>query len=279
MACQIYFKKPGALNFFRAALEKLFVYMTLLFWLAISFCDSSENNLKPLRIYAAASLTSVMPKLTQVFQENYPHAEIEFNFAASSILAKQIEYGAEADIFISANTQWMDFLENKNQIKSNTRIDFLSNKLVLIVSVKNKSTITSLQDLNQPFVHRIALADWAHVPAGLYAKVALENSGLWENIQTKCIPALDVRAALSYVERGEADCGIVYLTDAAISKNVKIITELPFDVQSNIRYSGATTKNSTHPLSKFYLSFLLSSEAKKILKQQGFVIMEGMLIE
>jgi molybdate transport system substrate-binding protein len=248
----------------------------LLFWFVFSFCGTPEKNSKPLRIYAATSLTSVMPKLTQAFQMENPDTQIEFNFAASSILAKQIEYGAEADVFISANSQWMDFLENKNLVQPNTRTDFLSNKLVLIAPLEVKNTITNLQDLTAPFVERIALADWAHVPAGMYSRVALENYGIWANIESKCIPALDVRAALTYVERGEVDCGIVYLTDAAISKKVKIVTELPAEIQPNILYSAAITKNSTHPLNTSFLSFLHSSEAKQVFKQHQFEIVETM---
>ena len=241
----------------------------LLLWLA---CSSEDS--KSLRVYAAASLASVLPKVAKAFQEKYPEAEIEFNFAASSILAKQIEHGASVNIYFSANSLWTDFLEKKNRILSDTRIEFLSNILVLIVPKKSNIPITGLEDLKQPFVKRIALGDWAHVPAGMYAKEALENYGIWETIAAKCLPALDVRAALTYVERGDADCGIVYRTDATISKKIEIVGELPTRIQPNIVYSVAITNSSFHPLDKTFLSFLLSNEAVDIFRHEGFMILE-----
>ncbi|MFQ6113729.1 MAG: molybdate ABC transporter substrate-binding protein [bacterium] len=276
MFSRLHLTRLLAAGFLRTALERLFVHITLLVWLTCSFCDSAEDYSKPLRIYAAASLTSVMPEVAEVFQRDHPHAKIEFNFAASSILAKQIEHGAAADIFVSANTQWIDFLENKHHVQSNSRVELLSNKLVLIVPSKDKKTVTSLHDLERPDVQRIALADWAHVPAGLYSKIALENYGIWRNIESKCIPALDVRAALSYVERGDADCGIVYLTDVTISQKVKIAMELPAGIQPDIRYTAIMTRSSTHPLARSFLSFLISREAEAVFKQHGFVIVEKM---
>jgi molybdate transport system substrate-binding protein len=245
-------------------------------WLLLSCSseDSSKTRTTPLRIYAAASLASVLPEVTRAFQDKYPDADIEFSFAASSILAKQIERGANADIYFSANTQWTDFLEKKNRIMPDTRLEFLSNSLVLIVPEKSKIPITDLQDLTQPVVQRIALADWAHVPAGMYAKEALENFGIWENIASRCLPALDVRAALTYVERGDADCGIVYRTDATISKKVKIVRELPAQIQPKIRYSIAKIKGSVHQHDKHFLSFMLSEEAADIFRQSGFIILE-----
>ena len=122
---------------------------------------------------------------------------------------------------------------------------------------------------------RIALADWSHVPAGIYAKTALEKAGIWERIKAKCIPALDVHAALAYVERGDADCGIVYRTDAAITKNVLTAISLPKEIQPNIQYSAAITQNSDHPLSAAFLAFLQSEEAKRIFRESGFIIPES----
>lgn len=265
--------KPRILYYRRTGLIKILAISAILIGLACSSNDSSPNRLKPLQILAAASLTSVLPQLTQAFQEKYPEVEIEFNFAASSILAKQIEQGAKADIYFSANTQWIDYLISKNQIRPDTRIDVVSNKLVLIVPKKSKIFINDLQDLSQPFVKRIALADWTHVPAGMYAKETLEKYGIWHKIVTKCIPALDVRAALSYVERGDVECGIVYRTDTFISKKVRIAGELPAEIEPKILYSAAITKSSTHPLAKALLSFLLSNAAKDVFKQNGFVIL------
>ncbi|MFQ5752135.1 MAG: molybdate ABC transporter substrate-binding protein [bacterium] len=235
--------------------------------------NSSRQVENPLSIFAAASLTSVMPQLREAFQNKHRKVKIEFNFAASSILAKQIEHGAEADIFISANPQWTNFLVKKNQLQKNIRSEFLSNKLVLIIPQNTQIKITSLLNLTQPNIRRIALADWAHVPAGIYAKRALEKFGIWEKIKSRCLPALDVRAALTYVEHGDADCGIVYRTDAAISNNVKVVSELPMNIQPKIRYVIALTRHSMHPLAPSFLAFVQSPEAQKIFKKNGFDIL------
>lgn len=239
-------------------------------------CSSgnSQQSRNPLRIFAAASLTSVMPEVAVAFQETHPNTNVEFNFAASSILAKQIDQGAEADIYLSANLQWMQFLKEKKQIRENSQMEFLGNELVLINS-KNRQNIPGLQDLLRKDVQRIALADWSHVPAGMYAKSALEKIGMWEKIRPKCIPALDARAALAYVERGDVDCGIVYRSDAFISSNVFISNGIPKEIQPEILYSAAITQNSSHPTSAAFFSFLKTQKAKEIFRESGFVIPES----
>ncbi len=246
-------------------------------WLAILGACSSDkppqNSTYPLSVFAAASLTSVMAQLGEAFQIKHPEIQIEFNFGASSMLAKQINLGAEADIYISANSEWVDFLDQRGQIINITRNEFLSNRLVLIAPLKNENKITSLHDFEKSMVKRIALADWAHVPAGIYAKQALENFGIWENVRFKCIPALDVRAALSYVERGDVDCGIVYRTDARISKKVIIVEELPEESQPKIRYSMVVTRRSNHPQGQSFLAFMRSQKAKDIFQQNGFDVL------
>ena len=240
---------------------------------------SSENSIgesdRPLRIFAAASLTSAMPAVAEAFQKKFEEANVEFKFAASSILAKQIEQGADADIYLSANSQWLQFLMEKKKIQKNSQVNFLSNKLVLVTSKNSQRNLTGLEDLLSADVVRIALADWSHVPAGIYAKTALEKAGLWEKIKPKCIPALDVRAALAYVERDDVDCALVYRTDAAISKNIRISGSLPKEIQPDIQYSAAATPNSTHPLSTAFLSFLKSQTAKRIFRESGFIIPES----
>lgn len=228
-----------------------------------------------MRVFAATSLTSVMPAIADAFQEEFEATEVEYNFAASSILAKQIEQGADADIYLSANLQWMEFLTEKKKIQKDSQVIILNNELVLVTSKNSRRNLIGLEDLLSSDVVRIALADWSHVPAGIYAKTALEKAGIWERIKSKCIPALDVRAALAYVERGDVDCGLVYRTDAAISKNVLISGGLPKEIQPKIQYSAAATHNSTHPLSAVFLAFLKSETAKRIFKESGFIIPES----
>ncbi len=240
---------------------------------------SSENSIgesdRPLRVFAAASLASVMPAIADAFQKELEKTEVEFNFAASSILAKQIERGAQADIYLSANLQWLQFLMEKKKIQKDSQVIFLGNELVWVTSQNTPRDSTVLEDLLSSDILRIALADWSHVPAGIYAKTALEKAGIWGEIKPKCIPALDVRAALAYVERGDVDYGLVYRTDAAISKNVRISGSLPKEIQPNIQYSAAATYNSTHTLSAVFLAFLQSGTAKRIFRENGFIIPES----
>ena len=260
---------------------RLKLFKTLLYGLIFSrlISCSSENSIgesgRPLRVFAAASLTSVMPEIADSFQKESEKTKVEFNFAASSILAKQIEQGAHADIYLSANLQWLQFLMEKKKLQKNSQVIFLGNELVWVTSKNAPRDSTGLEDLLSSDILRIALADWSHVPAGIYAKTALEKAGIWEKIKPKCIPALDVRAALAYVERGDVDYGLVYRTDAAISKNVLISGGLPKEIQPNIQYSAAATPNSTHPLSAAFLLFLKSQTAKEIFRESGFIIPES----
>ncbi|MCH8955088.1 molybdate ABC transporter substrate-binding protein [candidate division KSB1 bacterium] len=228
-----------------------------------------------MRIFAAASLASVMPAVADAFQKESEKTKVEFNFAASSILAKQIEQGADADIYLSANLQWLQFLTEKKKIRKDSQFNFLGNELVLVTSKNSQRNLTGLEDLLSSDILRITLADWSHVPAGIYAKTALEKAGLWEKIKPKCIPALDVRAALAYVERGDVDYALVYRTDAAISRNVLISGSLPKEIQPDIQYSAAATPNSPHPLSAAFLLFLKSQTAKEIFRENGFIIPES----
>ncbi|MFQ5602297.1 MAG: molybdate ABC transporter substrate-binding protein [bacterium] len=223
-----------------------------------------------MQVFAAASLTSVMPQIQPAFQLHFPEARIDFNFAASSILARQIEYGARADIFISANPQWSDWLQKQQLLTHPHKKEFLSNSLVIIVPLQNRAQITSVNQLTKPQVKRIALADWAHVPAGIYAKTALEKYHIWKQIAPKCLPALDVRAALAYVERGDVDCGIVYRTDASISVKIQIVSELPDEIQPEIHYTTGLVTSSRHPLARPFLDFFYSNIAKDIFLENGF---------
>ena len=245
----------------------IFVYLNSL-GVSCSGDESVKNQTETLCIFAAASLTSVMPKIAESFRKSFPRATLEFNFAASSILAKQIQHGAQVDIFMSANREWVDFLIEQKRLREDSRHEFLSNQLVLIVPKSNSRKISGLHDLLNPHIEGIALADWTHVPAGMYAKRALQKSGIWNEIEAKCIPALDVRAALTYVERGDADCGIVYRSDTFSSSKVFVIENLP--AQPSIRYSVALASDSQHALGAAFLSFLDSEEAQQIFQNLGF---------
>lgn len=233
------------------------------------FSDQSQPPHRPLRVFAAASLSTVIPEIAEEFQTRHPDIEFEFNFAASSMLAKQIEHGAAADLYLSANTNWVHYLEERSLIERTQEL--LSNKLVLVTPIRDNATQDlRLANLAGKGIRKIALADWSHVPAGIYARQALEKAGLWDAVASKCLPALDVRAALTYVERGEADCGLVYRTDAAISNKVRIEFELPAQLQPRIRYMAALPKTSQHQLSTLFFAFLSSDTAGQIFTRHGF---------
>ena len=229
-----------------------------------------SGEAEPLRVFAAASLASVMPEIVHAFQKYEPDILVEFNFAATSFLAKQIENGAAADVFLSAHPLWIDYLISKRAVTESTRRIFISNELV-VITPEGQVNIARLKDLLNPNIKRIAIADWTHVPAGMYAKAALEKATLWEPLAAKWVPALDVRAALSYVERKAVDCGIVYRSDAAISKKIAIALPIPKHLQPQISYSAAQTATSSNPQSTALLSFLISDEAIGIFEKHGFV--------
>ncbi len=231
---------------------------------------SNHADVEPLRIYAASSLTTLIPQIADAYRINHPNVVFEFNFAASSILAKQIEHGVQADIFFSANQEWMDYLQKKKLLKPETRKGVFTNALVLIVPNPSSGNVTSVADLKSSVVAKIAIGDWSHVPAGMYAKAALDTLGLWGLVKQKCIPALDVRAALTYVERNEADCGIVYATDAQLSSKVKVAEILPKKSQPDIIYPVAIMQHSRTPQAADFIRFLQADPAKKIIAQNGF---------
>lgn len=235
-------------------------------------CSKPAGDIEPLRVYAAASLTTALMQLGQTFESERPSARIEFNFAASSILARQIEHGAHADLYISANPEWMDYLETKGLLRESTRKRLLSNRLVVAVPTAGQTKIERLADLLRQKIRRIAVADWTHVPAGIYARRALRAAGMWTGIQEKCVAALDARAALAYVERGNVDCGIVYASDAAISQRVRVALTLPDSLQPDIHYPAAVTSVAQNPLARAFLDFLGSNEAARVFADSGFLI-------
>lgn len=236
---------------------------------ACGSASDSQDTPDRLRLFAASSLATAVPQIAEAFEKEHPGTTIEYSFSSSSILAKQIAYGADADLYLAANLEWMDYLESRSLLATNLRIDLLRNKLVLVVP-QGREDITNMTALRTEVVKRIAIGDWTHVPAGMYAKAALEKAGLWQDVKPKCLPALDARAALAYVERGDADCGIVYRSDAKISKRVVVAAELPEQFQPDIRYSAAVTSASRHPLAQAFLLFLQSDQASTVFRKYGF---------
>jgi len=221
-------------------------------------------------VFAAASLTDALKQVATAHQK-HSNDKVLFNFAASSTLARQIEEGAPADIFFSADEARMNALENKGLILKQTRKSRLSNSLVIVVAAEGGAAVNHPQDLATEKVKRLALADPKAVPAGIYAEEYLRKQNLWRSVASKVIPTENVRAALAAVEAGNADAGIVYKTDAAISKQVKVACEIPAKDGPDISYPMAIVSGSKQPESaqKFH-QFLASEEAGKIFETFGF---------
>jgi molybdate transport system substrate-binding protein len=220
-------------------------------------------------VYAAASLSNALSEVSA----HYQAAKVVHAFAASSALAKQIDNGAAADIFISADNKWMDYLADKKRINHASRKDLLANQLVLIAP-KNRGFEVRLDpsfDLPQAFSGKLCTGDIDAVPAGIYAKQALSYLNWWPSIKNRIVGAQDVRAALVFVERGECAAGIVYATDAKISSKVELVATFPEASHLPIVYPAALVNGSqNNKLASDYLLYLQSAPALAIFKKYGF---------
>lgn len=232
-------------------------------------CDAAE-----IRVFAAASLTDSLKEIAGAFGKQSGETVV-FNFGASSTLARQIEEGAPADIFFSADEAKMDDLESKGLILKATRKDRLSNSLVIVVASENGAPIKSPRDLAAGGIKRVALGDPQAVPIGVYAREYLQKLKLWDAIKPKVVATENVRAALAAVEAGNADASIVYKTDAAISKKVKVAFEVPVEEAPKITYPVAIVKNARElRVARKFLVYLNSEEAGNIFKKYGFIVIE-----
>jgi molybdate transport system substrate-binding protein len=225
------------------------------------------------KVFAAASLTDSVKEIAAAYQASSGD-RIVFNLGASSTLARQIKEGAPADIFFSADEAKMDALEAKGLLAKGTRTSRLSNSLVIVVASENGAAIRSPQDLASPKVKRLALGDPRAVPIGVYAKQYLEGLNLWTDIAPKVVATENIRAALAAVEAGNADASIVYKTDAAISKKVKVVFEVPAGDSPKISYPVALMKDAPAPAAaRRFLDCLNSEEAGRIFVKYRFIVM------
>src|SRR5262249_40297087 len=195
-------------------------------------------------VHAAASLTDALQEIAGMYQKE-GNPKVQFNFGASNTLARQIQEGAPGDIFFSADEEKMNSLDKKGLLVKDTRKSLLSNTLVIVVPADSKTEMKSIQDLTK--VKNIAIAEPQSVPAGIYAKEYLRKVGLWSKLIDRMIPADNVRATLAVVEAGNAEAGIVYKTDALISKRVRIAFEIPRAEGPKISYPVAVLKESKDP--------------------------------
>jgi molybdate transport system substrate-binding protein len=228
-----------------------------------------------LTVFAAASLTDAMKDVSAQWAQA-GHQPLRMSFGSSSTLARQIEQGAPANLFASADEKWMDYLAERKLIAADTRKDLLDNDLVLVVAADKPQHVTigpgfDLLGLLGPN-GRIATGDPAHVPVGIYAEQALKKLGQWDAVAPRLARTDDVRSALLLVERGEAPAGIVYATDAAVSKAVMIAGTFPPDSHDPISYPFAVTRSGDTPEARALMAFLAGPQARAIFVQRGFKV-------
>jgi len=222
-------------------------------------------------VFAAASLKDALDAIARDYQ---PTAKVVVSYAASPTLAKQIENAAPADLFISADLDWMDYLQARKLINARSRVNLLRNRLILIAPADSKVTL----EIKPGFAlaaalgnSRLAMANPAAVPAGKYGKAALESLGVWQSVAAKVAPADNVRAALTLVSRGEAPFGIVYRTDAIADKKVKIVGEFPAGSYPPIIYPAAVVVASRNAQkAQALLDYLGSAHARALFARYGF---------
>lgn len=226
-------------------------------------------------VFAAASLKTALDEINAQWQAGAPH-KATISYAASSALAKQIEAGAPADIFISADLDWMDYLAERKLIQPDTRATLLGNRIVLVAPRDSAVELTIGPDFDLAGAlgdGRLAMADVKAVPAGRYGQAALETLGVWGSVESRIAQAENVRAALLLVSRGEAPLGIVYQTDAAADRQVRIVGTFPADSHPPILYPIAVTAASDKPDAPAFVAYLKSAAARPLFEKQGFAVL------
>jgi molybdate transport system substrate-binding protein len=222
-------------------------------------------------VFAAASLTDALKEIAAHYEKETGD-KIIFNFAASSVLDTQIKAGAPADIFFSADEAKMDDLAKQKLVVAESRKDILSNTLVIVVPSDSTAAITSTADLADPRFAKLALGQPESVPAGIYAKAYLTKIGIWDKVSARVVPMESVRAALAAVETGNAEAGIVYKTDAQISKKVKVAYEVPAADGPAITYPAALVESSKNAAAaKKFLDYLEAPASLKMFEKYGFI--------
>ncbi len=236
---------------------------------------AQADSPRELTVYGAASLTNALQDVGAAFTAA-GGARVKFSFAASSLLARQIEAGADADIFFSADTEWMTYLADRNLIQPATRRDVLSNHLVLIapsnsaIAIEIRPNFPLAQALGDG---RLAVADPDSVPVGKYARQALTSLGVWGSVAEHLVRAENVRVALTYVARGEAPLGIVYETDARAEPKVKIVGMFPENTHLPIVYPVALTAHGMSAGARAFLTYVEGPQAAEVFRHYGFIVL------
>jgi len=245
-------------------------------WLGLSVIPMPALAADKIVVFAAASMKNALDNADAAFTKE-TGKEVTVSYAASGPLAKQLENGAPADVFISADTNWMDYVAGKKLIKDDSRTNLLGNKLVLVAAKDKAKPVEIKHGLDLAGLlgdGRLAIGQPESVPAGKYGKAALEKLGIWASVEKKAAGAESVRAALALVSRGEAPYGIVYQTDVSADPGVAVVGTFPADSHPPIVYPIAITSNSTNPDVQAYFDYLKSAKAVPFFEHEGFTILK-----
>jgi molybdate transport system substrate-binding protein len=245
-------------------------------WLGLAAISMPAMAADKITVFAAASMKNALDNADVAFNKE-TGKDVTVSYAASSALAKQLEGGAPADVFISADLDWMDYVAKKKLIKDDTRKNLLGNQIVLVAPKDKAKPVDIKEGMDLAGLlgdGRLAMGQVDSVPAGKYGKAALEKLKLWSSVENKVAGAESVRAALLLVSRGEAPYGIVYQTDAAADPGVAIVGTFPEDSHPPIIYPVALTAGSANPDAAAYLEFLKSDKAAEFFKHEGFVVLK-----
>ncbi|MCE5285837.1 MAG: molybdate ABC transporter substrate-binding protein [Pelosinus sp.] len=268
-------------------MEKNIVKLTVIFILCLGLLvfggcgiqsqktESKTATAEKCEIYisAAASLTDALKEIGGEYEKANPNVKINYNFGSSGALAAQIEQGAPADVFISAAPKQMNDLDKKALLLTDTRINLLENKVVVIAPKDSKLELASFEDIASDKVRKIALGEPKGVPVGQYSEEIFTSLNILAKAKAKAAYASDVRQVLSWVEKGEVDLGLVYATDAAVSKAVKVLLEAPVGSHKPVIYPVAVLKSAKHEKeAKAFASFLQAAESKTVFEKYGFKV-------
>lgn len=246
-------------------MKKFFIVLVVL------FCSSAAFSADRVTVFAAASATDMLNEVIERY--NAEGGNVVASYASSGVLAKQIESGAPASIFISANQEWMDYLQERKLIVDSTRKNYLGNILVLIAPSDSRLTYSFSDKKKFSTVignEKFAIGDPAHVPAGQYSEIALKKMDLWNDIEKNIVRADNVRVVLMYVSRSEVPMGIVFGSDAVASDGVKVLDTLPKETYGDISYPIALLKDNNNAEAKKFYDYLMSDDVKIIIKKYGF---------
>jgi molybdate transport system substrate-binding protein len=248
-----------------------FVYLAT--FVSSTPAQETGGGAKPaVQIFAAASASNAIGQIKQRFAAT-TGVEVRTSFGSSAVLARQVLSGADADILLSADPKWAKDLAEKGFVAE--QHDLLGNRLVIVVPDDSTLSITKPEDLTNAAIIHIAMGEPRSVPAGVYGRRALEKLGLWKQLEPKVAAADDVRHALAFVEAGAAEAGIVYATDAAASRQVRVVAEFPVSLTGPIRYPLVLLKHGVGTPAESFYKFLSGPESLQVFRKYGFSILAG----